>query len=366
MGFTIDFYCDNNKDEGVVIKDGIVNISPPTLYLMKENVLVFITVWDNIQEHIKKQLIENGIKNITSVDFLFMQNFCNSLLEMKDEKLIKCFDFVLDDEKYLRIRFEAKMGYPLHLEKPLTYNEKLQWLKLHDRKEIYKKMVDKYEVKKYINRFVSDEFIIPTLGVWDEFDKIDFDTLPNKFVLKCTHDTGSVIICKDKKTFDKFKAKDVMESALKRNLYWLGREWPYKDIQPRIIAEKYLEDKSDGELRDYKLFCFHGVVKAMLIATGRMVSDGREACTDFFDEKLKHIDMRSGHPNSLIQPHLPDNYEIMKKIAEKLSSGIPHLRVDFYEVNGRVYIGELTFYHQSGTVAIEPLAKDIEWGGGYI
>ncbi len=361
IGFNIDYYCDNNKKENTIIKNGIRIIPLQKLYSFKENVLIFITVIDKNQEAIKEQLKENGIVNIVEMDNYFLQTFCESLFEINDKDLNEKYKFILDDEEFLKMLFEERLGYALDLENPLTYNEKLQWLKLYDREKAYNRLVDKYEVKKYIGRYVGEEYVVPTLGVWNNFSEIDFDLLPNQFVLKCTHDSGTVIICKNKELLNINKTEKILENALQRNWYWCRREWVYKDVRPRIMAEKYLEDSQDGELRDYKLFCFHGCVKALLIATGRMGIG--EAKTDFFDAELNHINMRSGHPNSEVPPHLPINYLKMKEAAENISSKIPHLRVDFYEVNGRVYIGELTFCHQSGMVALEPWEKDLEWGG---
>lgn len=270
MGFNIDFYCDNNKKENVIIRDGIRIFPLETLYSLKENVLVFITAIDRNQNSIKKQLKEYGIVNIIEVDNYFMQTFCESLLELNNKELNEKYRFILEDAEYLKIIFKEKLGYPLDLENPLTYNEKLQWLKLYDRKEAYNQLVDKYEVKKFIGENVGKEYIVPTLGIWNSFSDIDFESLPNKFVLKCTHDSGSVVVCKDKELFNINETAEIFETALQGNWYWRRREWVYKNVRPRIMAEKYLEDKRDGELRDYKLFCFHGCVKALLVATGRM------------------------------------------------------------------------------------------------
>ena len=161
----------------------------------------------------------------------------------------------MDDETYLKIAYRVKMGKKLNLDPPVTFNEKLQWLKLHNQNPEYSKMVDKYEAKNWITEKIGDEFIIPTLGVWDTFDEIDFDKLPNQFVLKCTHDSGGLVICKDKRTLDKAKAKKKIEASLKRNYFLVGREYPYKAVKPRIIAEKYMVDSNPKEkeecLTDY-------------------------------------------------------------------------------------------------------------------
>jgi hypothetical protein len=260
---------------------------------------------------------------------------------------------IIPDTLYLKCAYRHYIGKTLNLNDPVTFNEKLQWLKLHDRKDIYKTMVDKYEAKKYVASIIGDEYIIPTLGVWDTVNEIDFSTLPNRFVLKCTHDSGGVIICKDKNKFDFALAKRKLARNLRKNFYLGGREWPYKGIKPRIIAEEYMEDESTGELRDYKFFTFNSTAKALFIASDRQ-NENEETKFDFFDMEFKHLDVRNGHPFATKEIKKPETFEQMRKAAEILSKGIPHLRVDFYEVNGKMYFGELTFYQNSGLVPIEP------------
>lgn len=266
----------------------------------------------------------------------------------------------MDDKTYLKILFQASMGKKLNLNNPQTYSEKLQWLKLYDRKPIYTTLVDKFEVKKYIADQIGEEYIIPTLGVWDRFDDIDFDSLPNQFVLKCTHDSGGLVICKDKSQLDKKSAKKKIERCLKHSFYWGLREWPYKNIVPRIIAEPYLEDNTTKELRDYKFFCFDGVVKALFVATDR--GSKEETKFDFFDGDYNHLPFINGHPNADVIPQKPDHFEEMKVLASKLSKGIPHVRVDLYECNGKVYFGEMTFFHWSGLKPFEPEEWDYTFG----
>jgi hypothetical protein len=267
----------------------------------------------------------------------------------------------LSDKKFLKLEYYACVGKKLNLDNPQTYNEKLQWLKLYDRKPEYTEMVDKYSAKKYVADRIGEEYIIPTLGAWDSFDEIDFNSLPEQFVLKCTHDSGGLVICKDKSTFDIQKAKEKIEKSLKRDYFYVHREWPYKNVKKQIIAEKYMEDTETAELRDYKFFTFDGKVKALFIATDRQ-NEKEETKFDFFDENYNHLDIRNGHPNANEIPHKPLNFELMKELAEKLSKGIPHLRVDFYEVNGKVYFGELTFSHWSGLVPFEPDEWDRTFG----
>jgi len=267
----------------------------------------------------------------------------------------------LPDSLYLKMKFRVIMGKSLHLKNPVTFNEKLQWLKLYDRKPIYTTMVDKYEAKKFVSEKIGEEYIIPTLGVWNSFDEIDFDSLPEQFVLKCTHDSGGLVIVKDKAKMDRAAAKEKIESCLKKNFYYSGREWPYKNVKPRILAEAYMEDEKTAELRDYKFFCFDGKAKALFVASERQ-KEGEETKFDFFDMDYNHIPVTNGHPNAETPPEKPKTFEQMRALAEQLSAGIPHLRVDFYEVNGKIYFGELTFAHWSGMVPFNPEEWDTTFG----
>ena len=267
----------------------------------------------------------------------------------------------IPDEPYLKICYRAAFGKWPDFKHPVTFNEKLNWLKLHDRKPIYTTMVDKYEAKKYVASIIGEEYIIPTLGVWDRFEDIDFESLPNQFVLKCTHDSGGLVIVRDKSKFDREQARKIIEKSMKREFFYVAREWPYKNVKPRIIAEQYMEDDTTKDLRDYKFFAFDGVTKALFIATERQ-TEGEETKFDFFNMDFKHLDITNGHPCADTPPKMPENFEEMKRIAEKLSENIPHLRVDFYEVNGKTYFGELTFSHWSGLVPFEPETWDKTFG----
>ena len=266
----------------------------------------------------------------------------------------------LGDKSYLKLLYWAYMGKRLHLMNPVTYNEKLQWLKLYDRKPIYTKMVDKYEAKKYVADRIGEEYIIPTLGVWNHPEDIDFSTLPDKFVLKTTHDSGGIIIVDKNVGYDRKKINMFFNERLSRSTYEIQREWPYKNVPKRIIAEQYMEDDKTHELRDYKFFCFDGVVKAMFIATDRQ-SD-KPTAFDFFDPDFNWLDIRHGHPNAETRPEKPINFELMKAISAKLSKGLPQVRVDLYEINGKVYFGELTFFHHGGIVPFDPEQWDRIFG----
>ena len=267
----------------------------------------------------------------------------------------------LSDERFLKLAYKINLKKQLNLEHPVTFNEKLQWLKLYDRKPEYITMVDKYAVKQYVAERIGEEYIIPTLGVWDKFEDIDFDSLPNQFVLKCTHDSGGLVICRDKSNFDIQAAKKKITKCLKQNYYYAHREWPYKNVKHQIIAEVYMEDSVTAELRDYKFFCFNGEPRMLFVATERQ-KEGEEVKFDFFDMEYNHLDVRNGHPNASVPPAKPSQFELMKKLAAVLSHGIPHVRVDFYEVDGKVYFGEMTFFHFSGFVPFEPEEWDVRLG----
>lgn len=206
---------------------------------------------------------------------------------------------------------------------------------------------------------LSGGYCIPTLGVWDSFDEIDFDLLPDQFVLKCTHDSEGVVIVKDKNRFDRKAAKKKIGDALKQNFYYIGREWPYKNVKPRVIAEPYMEDSTFHELRDYKFFCFDGVPKVMFISSGR--DSGGMTC-DFYDMEFNHLDISRKYPNSSTPQRKPESFSKMIELARILSRGFSHIRIDFYDVKGKVYIGELTFYTSSGFVPFKPNEWDRIFG----
>ena len=295
-------------------------------------------------------VFSKGIRYLTDTDYRFNVNRRHFGM-YKD----------MPDNEYLKRMFHSRMGYELDLDNPKTFSEKLQWLKLYDRKPEYTMMVDKFEVKEYVAERIGKRYIIPTLGVWDNFDSIDFNKLPNQFVLKCTHDSHGLVICKDKSQLNLNNAKDKLTKALQQNYFYSFREWPYKNVKPRILAEQYMEDDDTQELRDYKFFTFDGVVKAMFIATERQ-TEGVETKFDFFDTDFKHLPFINGHPNAKVLPEKPKTFEEMKELAAKLSKGIPHVRVDFYEVNGKVYFGELTFSHWSGLQPFVPEKWDYIFG----
>ncbi len=276
-------------------------------------------------------------------------------------KLIRNRAHFLPDDIYLRILYRACFNKKLNLKKPQSYNEKLQWLKLYDRKPYYSKLVDKYEVKKIVAKKAGEKYIIPTLGVWERFEDIDFDSLPNRFVLKCTHDSGGLVIVKDKQKINLQEAKKKIDLSLKTNYFWSSREWPYKSVKPKIIAEKYIGD-SERDLKDYKFFCFNGKPEYLFVASDRNRPD-TEVKFDYFDIQYNRLNMRqSVHPTSSYNIPKPKHYNEMIWLAKKLSKGIPQIRIDLYEENDQVYFGECTFFHHGGFVPFEPEEWDLIWG----
>ncbi len=281
---------------------------------------------------------------------------------MSVKSVLRRVTSLLPDEMFIRLNYLRRMKQWPDLKHPTTYNEKLQWLKLHDRQPLYTQLVDKYAVRRFVAERIGGEYLIPLVGgPWDSFDEIDFDALPEKFVLKCTHDSGGLLICRDKRALDREKARRRIAQSLQQNFYYHNREWPYKDVRPRIIAEAYMEDASTSELRDYKFFCFGGEPKMLFVASDRQTA-GEETKFDFFDMDYNHLDLRNGHPNAAVPPEKPAQFGLMRELAQKLSQGIPHVRVDLYEVNGRVYFGEMTFYHWSGMVPFDPPEWDERLG----
>lgn len=269
------------------------------------------------------------------------------------KKYIRDATRLMPTSMYLRAMYYKRKKQRLNLNNPKTYTEKMQWLKLHDRKPIYQTMVDKYEVKKYVAERIGEESVIPLLGVWDDPERIDFDQLPDRFVLKCTHNSGGLVICRNKADLNIPKAKEQLGKQLSENYYWHAREWPYKNVKPRIIAEKFMEDTILHDLLDYKFFTFDGKPKVVHIVSNRQRAD-EETYGDFFDMDYNHLNLSVGHNNAPVPPEKPRNFEKMKAFAEKLSEGTKHLRVDFYEVDGQLYFGELTFFECAGFADVQP------------
>lgn len=267
----------------------------------------------------------------------------------------------ISDEKMLEILYLRVFHKKLNLAVPETFNEKLQWLKINDRKSEYTNMVDKYEAKKYVANIIGNEYIIPTLGIWKSFNDIDFDSLPNQFVLKCTHDSGGLIICRDKSKFNKKQARKKIEKSLKVNFYSVGREWQYKNVKPYIIAEQYMEnfdgDKDSSSLMDYKFYCFNGKVRCLYASCGMDNHD--TAKMSFLTPSWELAPFRRTDYKSFnTLPKKPSSFDKMIKLAECLSSNTKFLRVDLYEINDKIYFSELTFAPCSGLMPFEPKEWD--------
>ena len=265
----------------------------------------------------------------------------------------------IKDEIFLKIKYYIVTKRKLNLDNPKSFNEKLQWLKLYDRKPEYTDMVDKYKVKEYISKKIGKEYVIPTLGVYEKFDDIDFDKLPNKFVIKCNHDSGGLVICKDKKTFDIKTARKKINTHLKRNYYYVHREWPYKNVSPLIIIEKFMETEYD-DLIDYKFMCFNGKPEIIFTCTERFSGNGLKVT--FFDPKWHQLPFERYYPKSKEKINKPKNLKKMLELAKILSKDIPFVRVDFYEINNKIYFSELTFYPGSGYETFTPEDWDYKLG----
>lgn len=260
---------------------------------------------------------------------------------------------------FLKYQYHYVFGERLDLRNPKKFNEKLQWLKLYDHNPLYTTLVDKYAVKEWVADRIGKQYVIPTLAVYDNADQIDISQFPNRFVLKCTHDSGSVVICKDKGSFDFEAARQILTQGLKNDFYRKHREWPYKNIKPRIIAEEYKEDGASLELVDYKFYCFNGRPKIVMVASGRF--SGKKTFA-YFDDEWNRLSITWGAPNPEQYPEQPPNYDKMLMLARELSKGIPHVRVDLYNADGIIYFGELTFFDGSGLQRIEPLEWDFRMG----
>lgn len=269
----------------------------------------------------------------------------------------------LPDATYLKLLYRFKMGHRLNLKNPQTFTEKLQWLKLYNRKPEYTKMVDKYAVKEYVTKIIGEEYIIPTLGVWDKPEDIDWDSLPNQFVLKTTHGGGGggVVICKDKTTFDKASAIAKLKESMASDIYSGLREWPYKNVPKRIIVEKFMtpeKSPAPNDLPDYKFFCFNGEPKCCQVIRDRHTKE----TIDFYDMDWNHMPFVGLNPvarNGLTPVIRPGNLDEMKEICRKLADSQSFVRVDLYVIDDKSYFGELTLYPASGMGVFTPS----EWNG---
>ena len=348
-GFNIVCYIDNFKTSGIC--NGLP-IYPLQYLIQHKELFVFVSTRGNAEKEILGELIENGIENY----YCFESDYAPVELaiyinQLGDEKLIGKFPSVMDDEIYLKIRFKYRMGYALDLKSPQTFNEKLNWLKLYDRNPVYITLVDKCAVKDYVSNIIGPEYVVPLYGVWSGFEDIDFTKMPNRFVLKCSHNCGDVIVCKDKTTFDIESAKVKLEKALNNNAFWPDREWPYRYVKPFIIAEKYIEPR-ENVLDVYKFFCFHGEPFLLQVIQNDKT---KNESIDYYDINWNYLDLHQNYPNSLKPLDKPAKFQSMFDISRKLSLYIPFVRVDlFVDKAGDIFFSEFTFYSDSGCERFYP------------
>lgn len=267
----------------------------------------------------------------------------------------------ITDKKFLEIKYKSMFHKKLNIDFPNSFNEKLQWLKVYNRKPEYTIMVDKYKVREYIAEKIGEKYLIPLIGVWDDVEKIDFDALPQKFVLKCNHNSGTgMCICTDSAQLNIQQVKREIKKGLKEDYYFIHREWPYKNVQRKIIAEQYMKS-DEGGLTDYKIHCFNGVPKIILVCKDRFTESG--LTEDFFSAEWQHLNIcRPTHPNSKKIISKPEELEELLVLAKQLSEGIPFLRVDFYIIEHRIYFSELTFFPASGFEQFVPEEWDVTLG----
>ena len=259
---------------------------------------------------------------------------------------------------YLRIVYKIKAKRKLNLKKPVTFTDKQNWLKLNDIHPEYTKLVDKIGVRQHLKEKLGEDICFPLLGVWEKYEDIDFDQLPNEFVLKCSHDSGSVKVIRDKKTINHQQLRQFYKNKLGRNPYYAGREYPYKHVKPRIIAEKFMVPEGLKDIEDYKFFCFNGEPKIMFVATDRST----DCRFDFFDMNFNHLDIENIHPQSGKEFSKPPLFEEMKQLASTLSKGMKFVRIDLYTINDKIYFGEFTFFHGGGFWPMKPESWEMKLG----
>jgi len=274
------------------------------------------------------------------------------ILWMKISPLIK------SDKFYIRVFYRLGMGKKLNIENPVTFTEKLQWLKLHNINPLYSRMVDKFRAREIVSGIIGEKYLVPLLGVWDKFEDINFKALPDEFVLKTTHDSGTVLICRDKTVFDFSYARQVLNKALKKNYFYKSREYPYKNAIPRIIAEKLLKPQNQYGLNDYKFFCFNGKPEFLLVVT----NEGNMKFNSWFDINFNPLPFNTGFPAPSNPPQKPENFTEMITIAEELSVNLLHIRIDLYNIDGKIYFGEFTFHHAGGLIKLDPPIWDKKLG----
>ena len=265
----------------------------------------------------------------------------------------------LSDKVYLKLQYRANLGKKLNLKDPQTFNEKLQWLKLYNRKPLFTEMVDKYAARKFVSKRIGEEFLVPLIGAWGSAEEIDFDTLPEQFVLKCNHDSGSVTICKNKSELDREAVVKNLNSKLRWDMFYWSREWPYKNIKRKVICEAYMKDRDFDVLNVFKIMNFNNGEQIIQVIQNDKTD---KESIDYFDTKWNRLDMRQSFPNSEVPLDKPESLDVMLDLAKKLSDGFPFLRTDFYEINGKPYFSEFTFFSDAGMCKFTPKEWDEELG----
>ncbi len=335
--------CFDNDDEKVGHKLwGEVEVIKPCFF--QHNPAIVVSFYDkDLMNIVEKNCKDLGYTNVVKLAYEQLREYVEAL----------------PDKEYLEVIYKERVGSYLNLDSPDTFNEKLQWLKLYDRKPIYTTLVDKFTVKEYVAGKIGLQHIIPTFGVYDGFEEIDFDKLPNKFVLKCTHDSGSVVICNDKSKLNFSETKKKLEACLATDYYSLSREWPYKDVKPRIIVEQLLEPSKNEGLNDYKILNFNGDPRIVQVDMDRFNNHKR----NLYDTDWNYINARIQYPNDpMLKVERPNLLNRMLEFAKRLSEGIPFVRTDFYCFDNMIFFGEMTFFHEAGFGTFQPDSFNYELG----
>jgi hypothetical protein len=348
-GMHIDFYCDNSLVGGEEVIDSILSRPVKYIYDHKDTVFVLICLGYNNRKEVSLQLEEGGFKNYAFINWNIIARVLETV-DKADNTIKQQYHAFYDNKAYLKYRYKLETGFDLEIDNPKTFNEKLQWLKLNGYKPGYTKYTDKAQFKDYIKRRYGEKYVIPTIGEWERYDDIDFEALPDRFVLKCTHDSGSIVLVNGQQNLDHSFAHDRLDGALAIDYYWLGREWTYRNAERRIIAEQFVQDDY-GELRDYKVFCFNGKARLVQVDLDRYTRHRR----NIYDLDWNYL------PLSILYPTAPEAnvekpvcFDEMIAIAEELSENIIHVRVDFYAIGKHPVVGEMTFFHGGGYERFKP------------
>lgn len=353
-------YYDNRVAPGTIINGKVEVHDIQELYTHHEGMLLFLAVGLKIQKQLLEQMHDHSIVNVVLVDEIFLTDICSSM-EKADSSVVSKYHCVMNNEEFFKKVYRENIGSELDLSDPQTFNEKINWLKLHDYNPLYTELVDKYSVKKYVADIIGEQYVIPTLGIYKHWDDIDFDRLPEQFVMKCTHDSGSTYVVMDKNMRNQESRREWFEQKLSINPYYLCREWPYKNVAPRIIIEQKLPQKDGEAINDYKFFCYNGKVKYLYVATNREKGHHKMRF-DFFDCDFNHIPVEHTlYPNADITPQKPELFQEMVSLVTKLAEGLIFVRIDMYCTDDNVYFGEYTFYPGGGREGYpDMLGDDIE------